>query len=69
MTAALAVSGCTMAVAWAVPVLLGRPTRHGISARPGRHARYGLALAAVTLLLACPPVLVTVIAGHLVPPA
>lgn len=37
--------------------------------RPGRHARYGLALAAVTLLLACLPVLVTAIAGHLVPPA
>jgi Zn-dependent protease with chaperone function len=36
--------------------------------RPGRHARYGLALAAVTILLACLPVLVTAAAGHLIPP-
>jgi Zn-dependent protease with chaperone function len=35
--------------------------------RPGRRAGYGLALAAVTVLLACLPVLVTAIAGHLVP--
>ncbi len=129
MKAALAVFGYTVAVAWTVPVLLGRLTRDGISPRlglaawltamatvaarrtgrralaaallamgtgtavpamalaatagpvtarvhrlldpprPGRHARYGLAQAAVTLLLAGLPVLVTAIAGHLVPPA
>ena len=35
--------------------------------RRGRHARYGLALAAVTLLLAGLPVLVTAAAGHVFP--
>jgi Zn-dependent protease with chaperone function len=35
MTAALLVFGYTLAVAWSVPVLLSRLTRHGISARLG----------------------------------
>jgi Zn-dependent protease with chaperone function len=36
--------------------------------RRGRHARYGLALAAVTVVLACLPVLVTAAAGGAIPP-
>lgn len=46
MTAALVVLGYTLAVAWSVPVLLSRLTRHGISARLGL-AAWLIAMASV----------------------
>jgi hypothetical protein len=53
-----ALAATSGAVTWRVHRLLDPP-------RPGRHARYGMALAAVTLLLASAPGLVIAFAGPL----
>jgi len=59
MTAALLVLGYTLAVAWSVPVLLSRLTRHGISARLGLAAW----LTAMASVLASAGAAVALLAG------
>jgi Zn-dependent protease with chaperone function len=73
---ALVAALLAMATGTAVPAAALAATGGPVSARVhrlldpprrGRHARYGLALAAVTVLLAGLPVLVTEAAGHVLP--
>jgi len=59
MSAALLVFGYTLAVAWSVPVLLSRLTRHGISARLGLAAW----LTAMASVLASAGAAVALLAG------
>ncbi len=59
MTGALLVFGYTLAVAWSVPVLLSRLTRHGISARLG----LGAWLTAMASVLASAGAAVALLAG------
>ena len=59
MSAALLVFGYTLAVAWSVPVLLSRLTRHGISARLGLAAW----LTAMASVLASAMAAVALLAG------